>query len=208
MKLLGWMDLESLDRVALKVIGTLGPAGTSSESAAAALWHQMNDLPSEPQTTLYDTYEEAAQSLLDREVSHFVVANAYRGVNEFYMDTRMALAGVFIMDTPLYGLAKSRRRTRVPAEPSIATHPAPAPLIAQLLPPRFSQGKVLIMNSTSAAAMAANGGRTDLALTTEPAVAAYDLEFISRTRPIRMVWSVFVTDEADHAKGDNDVVPR
>lgn len=189
----------------MKTVGTLGPTGTSSETAATLLWRQLCDLPSEPQITLYETYEQAGEALLAGDVSHFVVANAYRGVNEFYMDARLALAGVFIMDTPLYGLAKSRRRETVPAAPSIATHPAPVPLITQLLPARFRQGQVLIMSSTSAAAMAASGGRTDLALTTETSVATYDLEFISRTRPIRMVWSVFV---ADDEPGDDDVVPR
>ncbi|MFD1546309.1 hypothetical protein [Nonomuraea guangzhouensis] len=189
---LGWMDLDTHNRVKLEAIATLGPVGTSSETAAALLWERLSPALGEPEIHLLDTYEEAAQALLDGRVSHFVVANAYRCVNEFYMDTRMALAGAFIMDTPLYGLAKSRGPHMVPAEPTIATHPAPAPLIAQLLPAHYRPGKVLIMNSTSAAAMAVSGGSTDLALTTAPSVETYGLEFISRTRPIRMLWSVFV----------------
>ncbi|MET8141715.1 hypothetical protein ABZU32_15530 [Sphaerisporangium sp. NPDC005288] len=213
MELLGWMEIDALSRVVLKEIGTLGPAGTSSETAATLLWEKLSELPSEPQLSLYDTYEGACDALLNRDISHFIVANAYRAVNEFYMDTRLALAGAFIMDTPLYGLAKSRGNDALPVRPSIATHPAPAPLIAQLLPAPFAQGKVMIMNSTSAAAMAASGGFSDLALTTAPAVDHYGLEFISRTRPIRMVWSVFVLDDLDATAADihrenADVVPR
>ncbi len=210
MELLGWMEIEKLSRVVLKEIGTLGPRGTSSETAATLLWDKLSELPSEPQISLYETYEGAGEALLDRSISHFIVANAYRGVNEFYMDTRLALAGAFIMDTPLYGLAKPRGNDDLPLAPSIATHPAPEPLIAQLLPARFKPGKVLIMNSTSAAAMAASGGFSDLALTTAPSVENYGLEFISRTRPIRMVWSVFVIDDTadDIRKEDPDVVPR
>ncbi|MEV0230711.1 hypothetical protein [Nonomuraea sp. NPDC050786] len=194
MELLGWMDVDTRSRAPLEAIGTLGPVGTSSETAAAMLW-RVAEAPGDPRIDLYDTYEEAAQALLDGKVTHFVVANAYRCVNEFYMDTRMALGGAFIMDTPLYGLAKSRGHDTVPAEPTIATHPAPAPLIAQLLPPNYTPGKVMIMSSTSAAAMAVSCGTIDLALTTAPSVETYDLEFISRTRPIRMVWSVFVASD-------------
>ena len=238
MSLLGWMEIDTAGRVALKSIGTLGPPGTSSETAAMMLWGKLSELPSEPQITLYETYEAAGDALLKRDISHFIVANAYRAVNEFYMDTRLALAGAFIMDTPLYGLAKSRELAMIPPRPSIATHPAPEPLIAQLLPKRFTQGTVMMMNSTVAAALAAVGGSTDLALTTAPAVESYGLEFISRLRPIRMVWSVFVADDtagdtvdgtvdvtaADHtadaplgaaatgshgdAEGTGDVVPR
>lgn len=180
-------------------IGTLGPAGTSSEVAARRYAVQMSG-PDGPavDVRLFDTYERAGDALQSHEVSHVVVANAYKGINPFYMDPTMELAGVFVMDTPLYGIAMSRGAGPVPDAPTIASHPSPEPIIAQLLPPRHLTHKVIHHNSTSAAARAVVEGTADLALTTVPAAQLHGLQFISGTRPIRMVWSVF--GRAVHAR--------
>ncbi|MFF4188220.1 prephenate dehydratase domain-containing protein [Streptomyces sp. NPDC001691] len=174
------------------VIGTLGPPGTSSEVAAKRYAVQMTG-PDGPRVDirLYDTYEEAGEALRAGEVSHIVVANAYKAVFQFYMDPAVDLAGVFVMDTPLYGIAKRRDSGPVPDVPVISSHPSPEPIIAQLLPERHETFKVIHEDSTSAAARAVVDGSADLALTTLPAAQLHGLEFISRTRPIRMVWSVF-----------------
>ncbi len=47
------------------------------------------------------------------------------------------------------------------------------------------------VNSTSEAALRLKSGEVDLCLTTENAVKEYDIEFISPTRTILMLWSVF-----------------
>ncbi|WP_282794121.1 prephenate dehydratase domain-containing protein [Streptomyces sp. CC224B] len=183
-----------------EAIGTLGPPGTSSEVAARRYAAQMAGLDGPTADIhLFDTYEQAGDALLAREVSHIVVANAYKGINPFYMDPDIELAGVFVMDTPLYGIAVRRGGHLVPDAPTIASHPAPEPIIAQLMPRRHETYKVIHHNSTSAAARAAVEGTADLALTTVPAAQLHGLEFISRTRPIRMVWSVF--GKAAHAPG-------
>lgn len=192
MQSLGWITVGATTQPSS--IGTLGPEGTSSEQAARLLWRQLTPLE-EPRVRLYDRYELAAEALRNNEVSHFVVANAYRNVNEFYMDTGLALRAVFVMDTPLYGLAKPSDSKEIPASPTIASHPSPVPLIMQLLPADYTAGEITIMPSTSAAALAVKEHATDLALTTEIAARAHGLSFISRTRPIRMVWSVFTRDE-------------
>lgn len=177
--------------VPVKAVGTLGPAGTSSEQAARHVWRTFAaDGP--PEIRLFGTYEEAAEALRSGDVSHVVVASAYSAVNDYYMDTRLALAGAFIQDTPPYGLARRRDREVLPDRPRIATHPAPLALITQLLPERFTGHEAVRVASTSAAAIAVRDGAVDLALTTQPAMAAHDLEFVSRTRTIRMLWSVFV----------------
>ncbi|MFI6644605.1 hypothetical protein [Streptomyces sp. NPDC050504] len=173
-------------------IGTLGPPGTSSEVASKRYAVQMTGPDGPPVATrLYDTYEEAGEALRAREVSHIVVANAYKGIYQFYMDPSVELAGVFVMDTPLYGLATRRGAGPVPDVPIIASHPSPEPIIAQLLPDPHATYKVIHYDSTSAAARAVVDGSSDLALTTTPAAHLHGLEFVSRTRPIRMVWSVF-----------------
>jgi prephenate dehydratase len=65
-------------------------------------------------------------------------------------------------------------------------------LVAELLPAAYAADNLVLTASTSAAALAARDLDTDVALTTEPAAALHQLEFISRTRTIRMLWSVFV----------------
>ena len=49
----------------------------------------------------------------------------------------------------------------------------------------------MLSRSTSAAALAALSGEVEAALTTQPAAEHYGLSFISPTRPISMLWSVF-----------------
>jgi prephenate dehydratase len=175
------------------VIGTLGPAGTSSEMAARALYGKIcRSAERAKHINLYGTYEDAAVALRRSEVSHVVVANAYAAINEFYMDNRISLAGAFVMDTPEYGLA-CRPGRAVSQRPKIATHPAPRPLLRQLFPSGSPDSEILQVTSTSAAAKAAYEEAADLALTTAPAAESYGLQFISPTRTIRMVWSIFVS---------------
>jgi prephenate dehydratase len=199
---LGWIDVETAGGEPLRAIGTLGPAGTSSEQAAGLWWRHLSSGRADPPAVrLFDTYEAGGAALRAGEVSHCVVANAYKAINEFYMDTRLAVSGVFVMDTPLYGLAKRRGSPLPVRRPSIATHPSPVPLIRQLLPAGYTAGEITTVNSTSAAARAVRDGAFELALTTKNAADTYDLEFISPTRPIRMVWSVFVADPAQRLAG-------
>jgi hypothetical protein len=172
------------------VIATLGPAGTSSEMAgndlAAKLGLDGNAL------ALCSSYEEARALVVLGRASRLLVANAYHGISEFYMDPSLTLERAFVFDTPLYGLA-SRRQSPLPLKCTIVTHPAPCALIDQLIPPGYGISAVDRVSSTSAAAAQVADGGADLALTTEPATRRYGLQFISPTRPIRMLWSVFVS---------------
>ncbi|GGW42187.1 prephenate dehydratase domain-containing protein [Streptomyces xantholiticus] len=185
----GWIDTSLTNGPPIDTIGTLGPAGTSSEQAALYLWADRGrDTP--PDIRLYDTYEQAADALRERDVSHLVIANAYAGVHSFYMDPKLRFAGAFLFDTPHYGIAVAPGHP-IPKRPRIATHPAPVALVGELLPEEYTVEEILYATSTSAAAGQARRRETDLALTTQPAAKANELEFISRTRPIRMLWSVF-----------------
>lgn len=172
-------------------VATLGPPGTSSEVAAGIVWQSLEgDVSNVRNIELHRTYEDAAEALLKQDVDYLVVANAYSGISEFYMDTRLALAGAFVMDTPNYGIAGLPGGS-VPDRPVVATHPAPRALVDELLPVHFTDREILQVTSTSMAAQAVRDGVTDLALTTVPAAEAHGLEFISRKRVIRMLWSVF-----------------
>ncbi|MGX6741738.1 prephenate dehydratase domain-containing protein [Streptomyces xantholiticus] len=185
----GWIDTSLTNGPSIDTIGTLGPAGTSSEQAALYLWADRGrDTP--PDIRLYDTYEQAGKALRERDVSHLVIANAYAGVHSFYMDPKLRFAGAFLFDTPHYGIAVAPGHP-ISKRPRIATHPAPVALVGELLPEEYTVEEILYATSTSAAAGQARRRETDLALTTQPAAKANELEFISRTRPIRMLWSVF-----------------
>ncbi|WP_340375328.1 hypothetical protein U5640_09350 [Streptomyces sp. SS7] len=173
-------------------VGTLGPTGTSSEVAAARFAHRVAVAGDPPAAVhLFDTYEEAADALREEAVTHVVVANAYKAVHHFYMDPALELTNVFVMDTPLYGIAAREGAVPVTDSPTVASHPSPEPIIAQLMPARHTTYKVMYADSTSAAALAVQDGTADLALTTVPAAERYGLTFITGKRPIRMVWSVF-----------------
>ncbi|MCA7014583.1 bacilysin biosynthesis protein BacA [Dickeya dadantii] len=186
-----FMDM-GLHRVINLPVFTLGPAGTSSESASRYFGHWMESKyeGSTHQVYLNDTYEEAREQL-NQSNGLLIVANAYPQINDFYMDLRLKLTGTFVFDTPLYGLAI---KETLPNRPVIvASHPAPVPLIQELLPDGLSVERVVTMSSTSAAAQAVANHEVDMALTTEVAVNLHRLRFISRTRPIHMLWSIFST---------------
>lgn len=170
-----------------RVIATLGPAGTSSEMAGKDLAARLGD----DVVTLHPSYEDACAAVLAGRASRLLVANAYHGVSEFYMDQRLALEQAFVFDTPLYGLA-CRRDEPLPLSCGVVTHPAPKALIRQLLPPGYRVSTVAMTQSTSAAAAKVANGSADLALTTRPAANRHGLQLISPARPIRMLWSVFV----------------
>jgi prephenate dehydratase len=172
-------------------IATLGPPGTSSEAAAH---HFGTMLPAVVQVELHDSYEQAAASLAKRQVEFVVLANAYAQASRFYMNPTFCLAGAFVLDTPAYGLAASADSPRS-GQVSVATHPAPEPLIDQLMPSRYQVGEVVMAGSTSLAAAAVREGDVDLALTTAPAAVRHALTFISPSRHIRMLWSVFTRME-------------
>ncbi|MFR9725982.1 hypothetical protein ACL02R_21825 [Streptomyces sp. MS19] len=170
-------------------VATLGPSGTSSEAAGSHLTRHIDRTPGSP-VALFGTYEDARDAVLAGAADRLLVANAYREIDSFYMDLRLGLAQAFVFDTPHYGLAV-RTSAPVPLKCTVVTHPAPRDLIAQLMPPGYGVAGIAFATSTSEAARHAADGGAEIALTTAPAAALHDLRFISATRPIRMLWSVF-----------------
>jgi prephenate dehydratase len=172
-------------------IHTLGPNGTSSEAAASFFtqWFGRRYPDSCVQLHLCDSYEYARSSMEEHTPEVLIVANAYPQINTFYMDPRLSLVATFMFDTPLYGLVSKGPLTK--KKLTVATHPAPVLLIEELLPQGLEVGSVIFALSTSAAAAAVAKGEVDVALTTEVAAKIHGLQFISSTRPIKMLWSVF-----------------
>ena len=171
-------------------VATLGPAGTSSEQAARHLLQRLHGEDCELGPKLFHSYEEASAAVIRGAAGLLLVANAYAGVYEFYMSPALKLAGAFYFQTPQYGIATMPDRV-VSGPIRIASHPAPVPLIEELLPEHLDAKEIVLTSSTSAAALATRSGQVDAALTTRPSAERYGLSFISRTRPIEMLWSVF-----------------
>ncbi|SHO58668.1 bacilysin biosynthesis protein BacA [Vibrio quintilis] len=197
---LNFMDM-GLNRVVNFPVYTLGPSGTSSEFASQYFCRRMNQNYQQRRhrINLMPTYEEARD-----EVKHqhgvMVVANAYASINNFYMDPNLELLATFVFDTPLYGLAV--KQDLPDRELRIASHPAPIPLIEELIPEGVQVREIIRMTSTSAAAQAVVNNEVDMALTTEIAAGLHQLKFVSRIRPIHMLWSVFGYGVDDEVKSE------
>lgn len=178
-------------------IATLGPAGTSSEQSAQYL-RQYLSLSWQDRNTrqrlsidLYPRYEDAAEAVLSGTSTMLLVANAYDAASAFYMNPSLAFSGAYCFDTPQYGIA-CRSGFLPTGDVSVASHPAPIPIIDQLLAGTgAAPSQIVRMDSTSAAAQSAAAGDVDVALTTKPAAQLHGLTFVTKTRPIRMLWSVF-----------------
>ncbi|MFF9143384.1 prephenate dehydratase domain-containing protein [Streptomyces sp. NPDC055051] len=186
----GFLDISLPTTAQGRKVATLGPAGTSSELAAKHLIRSLPGVDGEPAPELFHSYEMASRAVIQGTADLLVVANAYANISEFYMDTTLSLVGAYHYQTPQYGIAVPAGTT-LTGPVRIASHPAPIPLIEQLLPEGLSVAEVVRAESTSAAALAARSGRVDAALTTQPSAERYGLAFISGTRPIDMLWSVF-----------------
>ncbi|CAM3669457.1 prephenate dehydratase [Vibrio aerogenes CECT 7868] len=193
-----FMDM-GLNRVVNFPVYTLGPPGTSSEFASQYFCNRMNQNYQQRRhrINLMPTYE-AARDQVKNQHGVMVVANAYASINDFYMDPNLELLATFVFDTPLYGLAVKQE---VPdRELRVASHPAPIPLIEELIPDGLQVSEIIRMTSTSAAAKAVVNNEVDMALTTEIAAGLHKLRFISRIRPIHMLWSVFGYSVDDEVK--------
>ncbi len=186
-------------------IATLGPAGTSSEAAARHLTAYLRgeaeeSTPPDDEITLYSSYELAGAAVSSGSSDLLIVANAYHGISQFYMDPALRIVTAFMFDTPHYGIAAAAS-SPTGGRVRIASHPAPIPLIEELLDMnKFDVAEIIRCDSTSAAAASVAEGKADLALTTEPASEIHRLKIISRSRPIRMLWSVFARSEGKARK--------
>ncbi len=104
----------------------------------------------------------------------------------------LKLLASFEYPTPYYGLAK-KINYQLPKDRhlKIATHHAPLSLVSLFLNNDAVNYEVTLVESTSKAAIVTHQGDFDLCITNSNSVKTYGLEFISETRPIFMVWSVF-----------------
>jgi hypothetical protein len=171
-------------------IATLGPPGTSSEQAAYYLLASLNRSTT-GKYTLCPSYEDAFERVATWKSDLLLVANAYAGIDKFYMASQTEFLFQFVRDTPLYGVAALPGQPLPERRLTVATHPAPSSLVSWFLKDLALNVDVVFVSSTSEAALAVRRGEADLCVTTSCAAEQYGLHFISPTRPICMLWSVF-----------------
>jgi|ERR1019366_1039241 bacilysin biosynthesis protein BacA len=169
---------------------TLGPSGTSSESAARFLLSTLEIEKGE--VCLFATFEDAFESMLNGSSDFLLVANAYDRINTFYMSMEAQFIFSFVFKTAPYGLAK-RADFKIPRanQLAVATHPAPVSLIPYFLSMYAVTADVILVRSTSEAAQKTRDGEFDLCVTNALAAKEYQLEFASPVFAIKMLWSVF-----------------
>lgn len=171
-------------------IATLGPNGTSSEHAARSLLDYLGG--SANNIILNPSFEQSYQLCLVREDVLLLFANAYAKADVFYMSPDLEFLGCFLLDTPSYGVA-AKPGTSLPSngEIIIASHHAPISLTPWFINNNDINFDIVKHESTAAAAIAVKNGDYNFCITNASSVKQHGLEFITRTRPIRMLWSFF-----------------
>lgn len=108
-----------------RVITTLGPEGTSSWASARALSDAYGG-----EILLSDSYETAKEKLPNLAGKGvLVVANAYKGINQFYISVDLIPVFAFFHKTPPYVLAAKCPECLQRPNLRVATHHAPSHMI-------------------------------------------------------------------------------
>lgn len=175
-------------------IATLGPTGTSNEYVASCLGQCLEF--ASYSCALYDSYEQAADSVSNATNDLLLVANAYHDVNKFYISNRLRLSTFFVLDTLPYGLAsrQSKHALMPKGRVTVATHHAPAHLIEGFTKGFRGHVELQFVQSTGEAARLAAEGQVDACITNEQACSLHELTFISPARTIQKIWSIFKRD--------------
>ncbi|WP_237758938.1 hypothetical protein [Legionella birminghamensis] len=180
-------------------IGTLGPTGTSSEAATIYFTRTFRFRQKQVDQfaiILLNSFKCVLRELVHGDLTLAIVPHAYSKINLFYINPKIALYGIFIHDTPPYGLA--RREDTIPSGQycRIVSHPAPAHLLDSLVDEMGLSGyEIEYVESTSKAALEVFERKADLALTNRNAMNKYGLVCCAPYGAIRMGWSVFIKKE-------------
>ncbi|WP_333783556.1 prephenate dehydratase domain-containing protein [Xenorhabdus littoralis] len=182
-------------------MATLGPEGTSSQSAAK---HLSNLIGMPLDILLFDTFELAFEHVENNESCIFLVANAYQRVDNFYMNENTLLLGSFFYSPPTYylgcnNLLALEKKIAEQQTIKIATHHAPLSRLKGLI--ESTEDKILgisdahleieVTSSTSNGARLVANGDVDCCLANADAIKHYGLTAISQPLHIEMTWVVF-----------------
>lgn len=183
-------------------IATLGPSGTSSESAAQ---YMQTLLGRKLDIHLFDSFELASRYTEDRSDCALLVANAYRDADYFYMNPKTSLLGSFFFRTPDYFICckdkeELKNKLNLKKRISIVTHKAPSSRIKDLIISARNNGfnfdlnniEIEYTDATSKGAEEVSRNAFDCCLTNKSAANKYLLDVVSLPLVIEMTWAVFI----------------
>ncbi|GAA4112367.1 MULTISPECIES: hypothetical protein [Streptomyces] len=176
-------------------LGTLGPAGTSSDLAARFLAAEHG-----LRVELFATFDDVLRQLLDGVVELALVPSAYGGLTGFHWHRDLRLRAFFPQATPEYGIASAAAGSGAAA----AVPPGEGPvavaamwevrrIYAEVAPPGLAGREVVWVDaaSTQHAAEILAGGGAELAVTNAPGVRAHGLSWVARRPGAEIIWTLF-----------------
>ncbi|MFJ8085622.1 hypothetical protein ACIQ6Y_34210 [Streptomyces sp. NPDC096205] len=176
------------------VLGTLGPAGTSSDLVARYLAAEHN-----LRVELHDTFDDVLDRLLLRKLDFALVPSAYAGLTRFHWHRALRLRAFFPRATPEYGIAAAASSPFQPGDGplSVAAMWEVRRIYAEVVPPALRGRDVdwVDASSTQHAAQIVAGGGAQLAVTNAPGVQAYGLRWMATRPGAEILWTLF-----DHAE--------
>ncbi|HEV2633898.1 MAG TPA: prephenate dehydratase [Actinocrinis sp.] len=174
-------------------LGTLGPAGTSSEVAAAVLADRHT-----LKVELFDTFDAVLDRLVDGTVDWALVPSAYQWLTRFHWHPRVQLQAFFPMATPDYGIAAPEGSTGTPPGGAldaiqVASMSEVRRVYNEVVPGALREREVrwVDANSTQHAAQLLAAGKADLAVTNALGVHNHDLRWLARRPGAEIVWTLF-----------------
>ncbi|MFJ5774436.1 hypothetical protein [Streptomyces sp. NPDC093094] len=176
------------------VLGTLGPAGTSSDLAARflAAEHGLS-------VELFDTFDDVLEQLLSRRLELALVPSAYAGLTRFHWHRDLRLRAFFPRATPEYGIAAGSGGGLPPGDGpvSVAAMWEVRRIYAEVAPAALHGRDVDWVDASStqhAAEILADGG-AQLAVTNAPGVRTYGLRWVATRPGAEILWTLFGRSE-------------
>ncbi|MDI3405796.1 hypothetical protein [Streptomyces cavernicola] len=171
-------------------LGTLGPAGTSSDLAARflAAEHGLS-------VELFTTFDDVLDQLLGGHVEFALVPSAYQGITRFHWHRSLRLQAFFAQATPEYGVAAASDEApaRGDGPVTVAAMWEVRRVYAEVVPQELRDREVTWVDAAStqhAAEIVAAGG-AELAVTNAPGVRVQGLRWLARRPGAEIVWTLF-----------------
>lgn len=166
----------------IRVLHTLGPAGTNCQRAAR-YWLGRRGIDDPDAVRLFPTLEEGAEALPQDRSAGLLGCVVYPRLHDLVFRNldRLRLLDCFVLDTHEMLLAGRGALDGPPR--TTATHAAPASLVPGGTEP-------VLVDSNAAAARACSAGLTDACITTAPAAREHGLRVLQRFGPVPMGFTV------------------
>lgn len=180
-----------------RLLGTLGPSGTSSDLAARVLAEQYG-----VRVRLFASFDAVLDALLDRAVDAVLVPSAYHEITRFHWHPGLKLLTFFAQATPDYGIAVRDAEGQRPGALRLASMWEVRFIVDELALPGLDSERIewVDAGSTQHAAQLLAAGDADAAVTNAPGVATHGLRWLARRPGADIIWAIF--GRADPAATD------